>query len=127
AGHFNPLVDEDGVSRRVPMLLEYEGGYYEPLSLSMVRVVLGMPPVEPGYAPGGMLKRGYSGLEWLKVGPITIPVDDSVSALIPYRGRKFSFPYVSLTDVINDRIPEGSLKGKIALVGTTAPGLFDLR
>ena len=127
AGHFNPLVDEDGVSRRVPMLLEYEGGYYEPLSLAMVRVVLGMPPVEPGYAPGGMLKRGYSGLEWLKVGPITIPVDDSVSALIPYRGRKFSFPYVSLTDVINDRIPEGSLKGKIALVGTTAPGLFDLR
>ena len=28
AGHFNPLVDDDGVSRRVPMLMEYKGGYY---------------------------------------------------------------------------------------------------
>ncbi len=127
AGHFNPLVDSDGVSRRVPMLLEFEGGYYEPLSLAVVRVVLGMPPVEPGYAPGGMLNRGYSGLEWLQVGPITIPVDDSVSALIPYRGKKNSFPYISLADVIKDRIKPEQLRGKIALVGTTAPGLFDLR
>jgi adenylate cyclase len=109
------------------MLLEFEGGYYEPLSLAVVRVVLGMPKVQPWFAPGGLLKRGYSGLEKLKVGPLEIPVDDSVSALIPYRGSKFSFPYVSLADVINDRVAPGQLKGKIALVGTTAPGLFDLR
>ena len=35
AGHFTPLVDDDGVSRRVPMILEFEGAYYEPLSLAM--------------------------------------------------------------------------------------------
>jgi adenylate cyclase len=40
AGHFNPLVDSDGVSRRVPMLLEYDGAYYEPLSLAVVRTLI---------------------------------------------------------------------------------------
>jgi adenylate cyclase len=127
AGHFNPRVDFDGVSRRVPMILEFDGAYYEALSLAVVRVILGMPPVEPGYAPGTFMNRGYSGLEWLKVGPLRVPVDESVSTLIPYRGKKFSFPYVSLADVINDRVKPGELKGKIALLGTSAPGLFDLR
>jgi len=127
AGHFNPRVDFDGVSRRVPMILEFDGAYYEALSLAVVRVILGMPPVEPGYAPGTFMNRGYSGLEWLKVGPLRVPVDESVSTLIPYRGKKFSFPYVSLADVIKDRVKPGELKGKIALLGTSAPGLFDLR
>ena len=66
-------------------------------------------------------------MEWLTVGPLTIPVDETASALIPFRGEKFSFRYISLADVINDRIPAGSLKGKIAIVGTTAPGLLDQR
>jgi adenylate cyclase len=56
-----------------------------------------------------------------------VPVDESVSALIPYRGTKFSFPYIPLADVIKDRIRPGELRGKIALIGASAPGLFDLR
>jgi adenylate cyclase len=132
AGHFNPKVDEDGVSRRVPMLLEYDGAYYEPLSLAVVRTYIGLttgqfPKVEPGYPPERFLQKGYAGLEWIKVGPLSIPVDDAANALIPYRGGKSSFPYLSLGDVIKDRIKPEQLRGKIALVGTTAPGLKDLR
>ena len=93
AGHFNPKIDNDGVSRRVPMILEYEGAYYEALSLAVARNILGQPNVEPGYAPEGFFKsRGYSGLEWLKVGKARIPVDDSASALIPYRGDTAQLP-----------------------------------
>jgi adenylate cyclase len=132
AGHFNPLVDFDGVSRRVPMILEYDGAYYESLSLAMVRTLLGaqagkFPAVEPGYPPERFLTKGYGGLEWLKVGPLSIPVDETASALIPYRGGKFSYPYISLADVLKDRVKPEQLKGKVALVGTTAPGLLDLR
>jgi adenylate cyclase len=127
AGHFNPVTDDDGVVRRVPMLAELDGAYYEALSLAVVRTILGFPNVEPGYAPDRFLQRGYSGLEWLQVGPLAVPVDETASALIPYRGRKFSFAYVSLADVLADRVPLERLKGKIALVGTTAPGLLDLR
>jgi adenylate cyclase len=127
AGHFNPITDADGVVRRVPMIAELDGAYYEALSLAVVRTILGFPKVEPGYAPDRFLQRGYTGLEWLQVGPISVPVDETASALIPYRGRKYSFAYVSLADVIAERVPLERLKGKIALIGTTAPGLVDLR
>jgi adenylate cyclase len=127
AGHFNPVVDEDGVSRRVPMLGEFQGSYYESLSLAMVRVLLNYPKVVPGFPTDRFINRGYPGLEWLEVGPLRIPVDENVSTLIPYRGPKGSFPYVSLSDVWFDRVPAERLKGKIALVGTSAPSLVDLR
>ncbi|MSQ70772.1 MAG: adenylate/guanylate cyclase domain-containing protein [Betaproteobacteria bacterium] len=140
AGHFNPLVDFDGVSRRVPMLAEYKGKYYESLSLAMVRLAMGLedasrtksqtvtlPKVVPGYPPDRFMSKGYSGLEWVEVGPLKIPVDDTVSALIPYRGKRGSFRYISLADVFLDKVPMEHLRGKIALVGTTAPGLLDLR
>jgi adenylate cyclase len=127
AGHFNPLPDTDGTIRRVPMIVEFDGAYYESLSLAMVRTILGSPKVEPGYAPDRFLQRGYSGLEWLKVGPLRIPVDDVAGTLIPFRGRKSSFRYLSLADVVADRVPVEMLKGRIVLVGTTAPGLLDLR
>jgi adenylate cyclase len=127
AGHFNPLVDADGVSRRVPMLAEYNGAYYEALSLAMIRVLAGYPKVEPGFASDQFSSKSYSGLEWLKVGPVTIPVDANVSALIPYRGKRGSFKYISLADVYFDKVPKDELRGKIALIGTSAPGLLDLR
>ncbi len=34
AGHFNPIVDKDGLIRRVPLLLDYEGELYESLCVS---------------------------------------------------------------------------------------------
>jgi adenylate cyclase len=127
AGHFNPWVDADGVVRRVPMIVEHEGAYYESLSLAVVRTLLGFPNIQPGYPSERLIHRDFGAMEWLTVGPLTIPVDETASALVPFRGEKFSFRYISLADVISDRIPEGSLKGRIAIVGTTAPGLLDYR
>jgi adenylate cyclase len=127
AGHFNPLVDPDGVSRRVPMLAEFHGAYYEALSLAIIRVLAGYPKVEPGFSSARSSGSGYSGLEWLKAGPVTIPVDDAVSALIPYRGKRGSFKYISFADIYSGNVPKEALSGKIALVGTSAPGLLDLR
>ncbi|MGH8633433.1 MAG: CHASE2 domain-containing protein, partial [Burkholderiales bacterium] len=127
AGHINALSDIDGVVRRVPMLAEYDGAYYEPLSLAMVRVLLGSPPVKPGSPDDALAPKDYPSLEWLQVGSLKIPVDNEATALVPYRGPKDSFKYYSLVDVINERIDPSELKGKIVLVGTTAPGLLDLR
>jgi adenylate cyclase len=140
AGHTNPRVDDDGVSRRVPMLAEYKGKYYEAFSLAVVRLYLGvqdairnnkatvsLPRVTPGIAPERFATKGYSGLEWLDVGPLRVPVDDEVAAYVPYRGKKGSFPYVSFADVWFDKVPIDKLKGKIALIGASAPGLLDLR
>ncbi|MCE5181047.1 MAG: adenylate/guanylate cyclase domain-containing protein [Betaproteobacteria bacterium] len=122
AGHFNPLMDFDGVARRVPMLMEYQGAYYESLSLAVVRTLLGSPEVQAGFGDDNS-----DALEWLRVGKINIPVDENVSALIPYRGRQGSFRYVSAADVLHGRVSAQDLTGAIVLVGTTAPGLMDMR
>ena len=132
AGHFNPIVDFDGVSRRVPMLVEHDGKYYESLSLAMARMLLKSPPVVPGFpADSASSGRRYSGLEWLDLpterGTVRIPVDENVASLIPYRGAQGSFRYLSASDAFAGRLRPDQLKGKIVLLGTTAPGLMDLR
>jgi adenylate cyclase len=127
AGHFNPVPDIDGVIRRVPMLAEYEGAYYEPLSLAIVRLLLGSPPVRPAFTDAPWSSKSYPGLEWLEVGELRIPVDIQVTALVPYRGPWHSFPYVSASDVLKGTADAAVLKDRIVLVGTTAPGLQDQR
>ncbi len=143
SGHFNPTIDPDGVIRRVPMYLEYKGQHYESLSLSMVRLLIGiehpehtrlgrMPDMLPGVQllpeaqgqPGG---PGKLPLEAIGVGPLQIPVDDRTQVLIPYRGPPGSFRYISLADVYTGQLPVEALQNKIALLGTTALGLADLR
>ena len=123
-GHINPFLDTDGVLRRVPLLVEFEGEYYEAMSLAVFRTITaktlgGMPPVQPGFKERS--------LESLRVGPFEIPVDDNGAALIPYRNGKPSFQYVPIVDVLKDRIAAGALKDKIVLVGATASALEDLR
>ncbi len=131
AGHFNPLIDPDGVARRVPLLAEYNGAYYESLSLAMTRALLGATTIVPGYGDDGAAGRDYVGVEWLDLptprGTVNIPVDENLATLIPYRGEQGSFRYISAADVLGDRIKPGEIAGKIMLVGTTAPGLMDLR
>ena len=127
AGHFNPFPDADGVVRRVPMLMEYGGAYYASLSLEVARLALNAKEVKPRFETPLFGGRGYPGLEWLLVGPQRLPVDRNVQALVPYRGHRGSFPYVSATDVLHDKVDKEILAGAIVLVGTTAPGLLDLR
>lgn len=122
AGHFNPDPDLDGVTRRVPLLQEYQGAYYEALSLAVLRTMFGNPELQPIF-PGGSDTQ----LEWLQVADMRIPVDGAASALIPYRGRQGSFPYISAADILKGTVKREQLEGAIVLVGTTAPGLMDLR
>ena len=135
AGHFNPMIDADGVVRSLPLLAEYKGDYYESLSLAVFRLLTGLPGVSVAFSNEGYLSRKSQGLDrvMLKQGDKTlgIPVNDLVTILIPFRGaggrRGGSYQYVSASDVLANKLPAGSVKGKIILVGTTAPGLLDLR
>ncbi|MGE0384251.1 MAG: CHASE2 domain-containing protein [Gammaproteobacteria bacterium] len=128
AGHFVPETDADGIVRRVPLLVEYQGAYYEALSLAMARLAIDAKEVVPKFEPVPWgAKRSYSGLEWLAIGDRRIPVDERVQALVPYRGPQGSFPYVSATDVLQGKVDASRLQGKVVLVGTSAPGLNDLR
>ncbi len=135
AGFFNAMADHDGVVRSLPLLAEYEGRYYESLALALFRRLAGSPRVEPGFASERMLSRAYQALESVRLvqgsTTLAIPVDERVAVLVPYRGpggpQGGSFTYVSAADVLAARLAPGQLQGKIVLLGTTAPGLHDLR
>lgn len=125
AGHFNPIIDSDGSSRRVPMLVEYGGNYYPSLSLSVLQSALG--PARLALKSSGD-ERHVEAIDLIWPGGVlSIPVDEEVAAFVPYRGKARSFPYVSAVDVKNGRISKSDLAGRIVLVGTSAPGLNDLR
>jgi adenylate cyclase len=125
-GFFNasPLIDSDGVVRRVSLLQMYNEALYETLSLAVTRVALREPRIELVYEGGN---SSAVGLESLKLGRRRIPVDADMAALIPYRGKQGSFRYVSASDVLLGKVDADVLRGAIVLVGTTAPGLLDLR
>lgn len=123
----NPIVDDDGVYRRVPLLQEYEGMLYESLALALTRTALGSPEIELIVRSGHERRNNELFLEWLKLGDVVIPVDERAAILIPYLGPQKSFSYISAIDVLDKSAPIDDLNGKIALFGASAPGLLDLR
>jgi len=123
AGHLNPLRDADGVTRRVPLLVEHHNRYYPALSLAVVQALVGAPPLEAKDAEyGGTAKQ----IEKLMLGPIEVPVDNALNAPVPFRGAAHSFTYVSAIDVLQGRAVPAQLKDRIVLIGTSATGLADL-
>jgi adenylate cyclase len=125
AGFFDtPLVDEDGKVRRTPLFQRYEGRLYESLALATARLALGSPPLRLAFARS---EGRFARLEFVELGPRRIPVDPEAAVLVPFRGGVGSFPYVSATDVLKGTVPPEVLAGRIVLVGTSAPGLADIR
>jgi adenylate cyclase len=134
AGFFNAIADDDGVVRAIPLVAEYKGDYYESLALALYRATLSSPKVMASYIDSPLshtiqslqLVKGASN-ERIK----SVKLDSRATILVPYRGfggvNGGSFQYVSATDVINRRISSKELSGKIILVGSSAPGLLDLR
>lgn len=127
AGFFNPVVDRDGVVRALPLLAEYKGQLYESLAVSVLRLYFGNAPLtlradglssdSLGFGPSGDQAR--------------IPISSGTTALVPFQGRGGAaasrFRYVSATDVLEGRVEPRLFRDRIVLVGTSAPGLTDLR
>ncbi|RZL45724.1 MAG: adenylate/guanylate cyclase domain-containing protein [Variovorax sp.] len=136
AGFLNMLIasSEDGLVRSAPLLARYDGsgakpGYYESLGMAVFRLAHDAPPLGASLTSHGALDALL-----LPVGaaaPLRVPVDQGGSTLVPFRGPGGagggSFRYVSAADVLNARLAPAELRGKIVLVGATAPGLEDLR
>ncbi len=135
AGYFNNVPDPDGLVRGVALIAEIDGRPYEPLALAMYRVFTGSPAVLPGFPAERWLPRDYSALHsvLLRDGAVVqaIPVDAWARVRVPFRGAGGpaggSFEYVSAADLLNHRIAPGHLKGKLVLIGSTAPGVYDQR
>ena len=125
AGFFNMRADHDGTARRMGLVQPFGEGYYVSLSVSSLQVAFGGDPVLAGVDRRSILGREYVA-PWLEVGGIRLPLDIDGGVHVPYRAGA-PFPYISVADVLSGKAALDQLENRIVLLGSTAPGLADLR
>jgi adenylate cyclase len=125
AGHMNPSVDADGVTRRLPLLIENEGMLYPSLMLAALTIVAGdQAQVDFGQAT---TLRGQPVTETITLGPYRLPIDGQARSMLPFFGARGSVPTVSVLDMLEGRMPPDLMRGRVVVFGPTAPGLRDSR
>ena len=118
SGFLNAVPDSDGILRRVPLVIDYDGTTYPGLALTAVLAATGAAPVALRSK-----NENTTSLE-LTTGPV--PLDGRSNLLLRYRGAKRSFPYVSAVDVLAGRDAGDVFKNAIVFVGTTALGSLEV-
>ncbi len=130
SGFINVDVEPDSSIRKLPLIVKYhdkatkEDYYFPPLAIRVLEKFLG----------GTLLFRvAEFGVETVLLDgavPLEIMTNDKGDVQINFMGPSNTFPHFSVTDIIHDRkdrVPEGSLKDKIVLIGATAPGLENIK
>ena len=138
--------DDDGVIRRVPMLVGvvdpnsdaeeiYERAEIFPaLSMEVLRVLQGAIfgkdnisyIIKSSGASGEQSFGEQTGISQIRVGKITVPTDGSGQILVRYTPPNPD-RYVPAWQVMDGSVDPGLIAGHIVLVGTSAQGLQDIR
>ena len=128
-GFFNVLPDADGVLRRSLLVVPFERSsklaeaeLYGSLEVQTIRLYLGVPSEQltVNYNQTGIVSLQFG--DKLQVKP------DNIGRLaLNYRGPERTYPYYSIVDVVQRKVPLGIFKDKIVLVGASATGIGDLR
>jgi len=120
-GHANVFPDEDGVVRRLPIVIQ-NGDDYEPaLALAAVAKYLRRPEVIESQVKDKVLP--FAGR--------SIPIDSNNEMLINYVNGYgeyggITFPTVSFVDVLRGTTNSELLRDKVIIIGATASGLADV-
>ncbi|SDU36653.1 CHASE2 domain-containing protein [Desulfobacula phenolica] len=117
SGFFNIVPDPDGVIRTLPTLVKFRDDMYAPLSIKILSAYL-------EEEPQGIISD--YGITSFSIGQqIDFPTDEKGMLYINYRGGEKTFPHLSVTDILNNKIDKYAVKDKIIIIGATAAGIFD--
>ncbi len=120
SGFFSLLsMGEEAMIRNVPLVQKYQGSIYGSLALEMVRIYSNTKTIE-------IIGDKY-GIEHINLGQFTIPTNHIGELMVNYRGKQKHFTYISASDILNGNFNKKIIDGKFILLGTSAPGLKDLR
>ena len=119
SGFFNNIPDDSGIIRSVPLILSYDDEIYPSLALETLRIALGIKKIVINY--------DQNGVENLILDNFIIPTDRHGRILVNFRGKEKTFKYISALDIYNNNFKAEEIKDKIALIGTSAAALMDLR
>ena len=119
SGFFNNIPDPSGIIRSVPLIISYEESIYPSLAFEIIRIALDIKKVYINY--------DENGVQNLQLGDYFIPTDRYGRILVNFRGKEKTFKYISALDIYNNDFKKEDIQNKIALVGTSAAALMDLR
>jgi HD-GYP domain-containing protein (c-di-GMP phosphodiesterase class II) len=117
SGFFNVTPDMDGVLRRVPLLIEYNGRNYPSLALATLLQAKRTNQI--------FLKTDSGGAEHLRLNDTVVPLDAKGNLLIHYRGKGKTFDYLSASDILEGLVSTKQIRGHIVFLGTSAAGIAD--
>ncbi len=120
-GYFNFVPDADAIYRHANLVIKYKEDFYPSLDVQILRLYRRVPDQEFG------LFYNEAGVEYLQFGGLRVPTDPAGRMLINFQGVAQTYRHISFSDVAAGRVPPGTFRGKIVLVGATAQGIFDLR
>lgn len=123
AGFINAEFDPDGILRRTPLIIQYQGQIFGSLALNMANAYFLGDQVQIQTEPQGLNQA----VTFIQLSNLKIATDASGNVLIPFKGPPFSLPYVSAADVLlrADTLPD--LAQKAVIIGTSATALADLK
>ena len=115
AGFFdNPLLDADGILRRVPLVQSIQGHIYPSLALELYRLSVDEPSIKIGLE---QINDEYQ-IKQISIGQKSVQVGRKGDVLVPYIGPQRSFAYLPIIDILNQSLPVEALKNKSVIVGT---------
>ena len=114
SGFLNAVPDADGILRRAPLLVRYDGRIYPSLALASVAAFN-----RSEHLSLTVTNRNAAALA---LDDRIVPVDGRGNLLLRYRGKKNTFAYVSAADVLAGKVSDHQVRDKIVFVGTTALG-----
>jgi adenylate cyclase len=117
-GLFTIRPERDGIVRRVPMIMVAQGIIMPSLTFEMLRVASGSGTI--------LIKADKAGIQSVGVRGFTIPTDANGQLWVHYARRDPSI-YVSAVDVMDNRVPQDRIAGKLVVIGTSSVGLNDIK
>ena len=119
--------NNDSIIRKLPLFENINGSLVPSLSLELLRVAIGASTyqIKSSNASGETAFGEETGINHVKLGNLIIPTNPDGSVWIHY--PEASVDSISVSDIIKQKYPKDFFKDKILIVGTSAPGLFDLR
>jgi len=120
--------NNDAIVRQLPTFERIDDQLVPSLALEMTRVAVGASTfqIKSSNASSEEAYGAQTGINNIKLGPLTIPTTPEGNIWVYFAPTK-NIPTVSAGDVISGLIPPEFFEGKVALVGTSAAGLLDLR
>ena len=120
--------NNDAIVRQLPTFERVDDQLVPSLALEMTRVAVGASTfqIKSSNASSEEAYGAQTGINNIKLGPLTIPTTPKGNAWVYFAPSK-NISTISAADVISGAVPPEFFEGKVALIGTSAAGLLDLR